>query len=101
MDFLKHIKLHGLKHLIKAEDRDEMRGMIEAEKDLEGVLISVEEFDALVTFMETRYVQDAELVLFEKLLKTKDPIEEKRIEAQLTHTKRLQKQFMKYVRAKT
>jgi len=101
MEFLKHIKLHGLKHLIKAEDRDEMRGIIEAEKDLEGILVSIDDFDSLVSFMKDRYVQDAELVLFERLLKTKDPIDEKRIEAQILHTKKLQRQFMKYVRAQT
>lgn len=101
MNFLTHIKLHGLKHLLKAEDRDEMRGIIEAEKDLEGCLVSVEQFDELVTYMKDRYVQDAELVLFERLLKTKDPIDERRIEAQLIHTKKLQRQFMKYVRTTT
>lgn len=101
MNFLNTIKRHGLKHLIKAEDRDEMRGIIEAERDLEGILVSIEDFDALVAFMETKYVQDAELVLFERLMATKDPIEERRVEAQLAHTKKLQRQFMKYVRAKT
>lgn len=101
MEFFKKIKRHGLKHLIKADDRDEMRGIIEAERDLEGILVSIEDFDALVTFMETKYVQDAELVLFERLMATKDTIEEKRIISQLTHTKKLQRQFMKYVRAKT
>lgn len=78
-----------------------MRGIIEAEKDLEGILVSIEEFDELVAFMKDRYVQDAELVLYERLLKTKDSIDEKRIEAQLAHTKKLQRQFMKYVRAQT
>lgn len=101
MEFFNKIKRHGLKHLIKAEDRDEMRGIIEAERDLEGILVSIEEFDALVAFMETKYVQDAELVLFERLMRTSDPVEEKRIVAQLNHTKKLQRQFMKYVRAKT
>lgn len=101
MNFFNKIKRHGLKHLIKAEDRDEMRGIIEAERDLEGILVSIEDFDALVTFMETEFVQKAEMVLFERLMMTKDPIDEKRIIAQLTHTKKLQRQFMKYVRAKT
>lgn len=101
MEFLKTIKLNGLKELLKAKDRDEVRGRIEAEKDLEGVLMQITKFDDLVAYMETRYVPDAETVLFERLLKEKDPIEEKRMIAQLAHTIRLQKKFMKYVRSKT
>lgn len=101
MEFLKTLKLNGLKELLKAKDRDEVRGRIEAEKDLEGVLMSITKFENLVAYMETRYVPDAETVLFERLLKGKDPIEEKRMIAQLAHTIRLQKKFMKYVRSKT
>lgn len=98
MNFLKHIKLHTLKHLLLAKDRDEMRGMIEAEKDLEGVLMSIEGFDSLVAYMKDRFVQDAEAVIFSRLLETKDKIDEKRMIAQLKHTKKLQKQFMKYAK---
>lgn len=98
MDFLKHIKLHTLKHLILAKDRDEMRGMIEAEKDLEGVLMSITKFETLVAYMKNQFVGDAEIVIFGRLLETKDKIEEKRMIAQLKHTKKLQKQFMQYVK---
>lgn len=101
MEFLKTLKLNGLRQLLKAKDRDDIRGRIEAEKDLEGVLMSITKFDDLVVYMETRYVQDAETVLFERLLKEKDAIEEKRMISQLAHTIRLQKKFMKYVRSKT
>lgn len=98
MNFLSHIKLHTLKHLINAKSRDEVRGKIEAEKDLEGILLSIKEFDALVVFMETRFVEGAEAVLFERLMQARDPQEEVRIISQLKHTRKLQKQFMKYVK---
>jgi len=98
MDFLKHIKPTGLKQLLLSKKRDEVRGKIEAEKDLEGVLMSIENFDLLVAYMKDRFVQDAEIVLFQRLLMTKDPIDETRIIAQIKHTRKLQKQFMTYVR---
>ena len=98
MDFIKHIKLNGLKQLLLAKNRDEVRGKIEAEKDLEGVLMSIDGFDKLVDYMENRFVQDAEIVLFQRLVDTKDPIDEVRIIAQIKHTRKLQKQFKKYVR---
>jgi len=101
MDFLKTLQLHGLKELIEAKNKDEVRGMIEAEIDLEGVLITYDKFDALVAYMEEKFIQDAETVLFARLRQTKDPIDETRIIAQLNHTKTLQPQFMDYVRAKT
>lgn len=96
MEFLKTIKIHGLNDLLRAKDREKMRGMIEAENDLEGILITYEDFSDLYAYMTERFVKDGESVLYGRLLENKEPEKEARIIAQIKHMRALHKKFMKY-----
>lgn len=75
-----------------------MRGMIEAEKDLEGILITYEDFGTLYAYMTDRFLADGEIVLYGRLLENKEPEMESRIIAQIKYMRVLHKKFMKYAR---
>lgn len=87
-----------LDKLIKAkEERDELKGFVEAEIDFEAVCAQYrDDFSKLYEYMKSRYIPDGEQGLMQRLVKTLDSKEEVKILGQVKRMRYLHKKFMKY-----
>jgi hypothetical protein len=79
------------------ENRDELKGWAEAEIDFEAVCLQYKsDFSKLYEYMQTRFIQDGEQGLMQRLVKTLDEKEEIKILGQVKRMRQLHKKFMKY-----
>lgn len=87
-----------LDKLMKAkENRDELKGWVEAEIDFEAVCAQFQsDFSKLYEFMRSRYIPDGEQGLMQRLVRTLDEKEEVKILGQIKRMRYLHKKFMKY-----
>lgn len=85
------------KLLKEKENRSEIKGWVEAEIDFDAVCLQYQsDFSKLYEYMQTRYVVDGEQGLMQRLVKTLDTEEEKKVIGQIKRMRQLHKKFMKY-----
>lgn len=87
-----------LNKLIRSKNREELKGWVEAEIDFDAVCAQYKnDFSKLYEYMQTRYVQDGEQGLMQRLVKAKVE-EEIKIIGQVKRMRQLHKKFMSYAR---